>query len=290
MILRAALFALSLMASACAEPASEGPALWRVSDADSSVYIFGSVHVLPADVEWRSAAVEAAFTEAERIVVETDTSPAAQQRIGALAAERGLLPAGETLPALLPPDERTRLEGVARAAGIEPATLTNARPWLAALRLSVSFALARGHSPEYGVETLLVARAEAEGKPVGFVETPEQQVSALADLNPEDELRFLRATLRQIEEEPGALSEMDSAWARGDVEALSRQLDAQVSEAGPAVRDALLTRRNQRFADAIVQELARSDDVLVIVGAAHLLGDDNTIAMLRARGLNVEGP
>jgi uncharacterized protein YbaP (TraB family) len=83
---------------------------------------------------------------------------------------------------------------------------------------------------------------------------------------------------------------LDRAWARGELTELGRQLDAQIGEAGPAVHRALITDRNRAWADQIEQRLAGSGKIFIAVGAAHLVGDGNVVALLRARGIEVEGP
>lgn len=291
--LTAALLAgLAWAVSACAapEPAAPNPALWRIADADSEIWLFGSVHVLPPELEWRSARVNAAFASADELVLETDTSESGAAELAALTLRLGALPAGETLSARLDEHGRAALADAARKIGADPAALDRARPWLAALQISYGYAIQQGHDPNAGVEMVLAAEARAAGKPIGFLETPEQQLRTLADLSPEDELRFLQATLRQLEAQDDQLDELDAAWVRGDTEALFRVIDPQMKEAGRAAYDALLTRRNAAWADEIARRLEGSGDVFIAVGAAHLIGPDSVVAMLRARGIAVEGP
>lgn len=278
----------ALLLAACA-PAPRGPALWRLSDADSTVYLFGTVHVLPPALNWRSARVDAAFADAETIVFEADVenpTPA----FAAMVREKGLLPAGRTLSSMLTPETRALLTRVALQSGVDAAALEPTRPWWAALQISVNYAIAAGGDPAAGVERVLSAEARAAGKPMRFLETPEAQIRALADLSPAAEMRFLETTLAQIAEGRADTDALDQAWASGDVAALARIANEDIAEAGPEAYEALLTARNRAWADQIVRMLEGSDDVFVAVGAAHLVGNDSVIALLRARGLPVEGP
>lgn len=291
--LTSALFAAVLGLTGCARPpeaAAEGPALWRIADADSEIWLFGTVHLLPAETNWQSQRVREAFAAADELVTEADTSPAATAQFQALTAELGTLPPGENLLEQLDPEGRARLERLAREAGFEPAQFQTVRPWLAAMQLSFYHAARRGHTSEAGVETVLAADAQTQNKRRSFLETPAQQIHILADLAPADQIRFLQATMRQIEEEAGILDQMDRAWARGELDDLGEQLDAQIGEAGPAVHQALIVNRNRAWADAIARRLEGEGRIFVAVGAAHLVGDDSVVAMLRARGIEVEGP
>jgi uncharacterized protein len=274
----------------CAKPQEAQPALWRIADADSEIWLFGTVHVLPPDLDWQSERVDAAFAAADELVLETDASPSAGAAFGELTVRHGLLPAGETLSARLGPDARAQLVRAAAKARLDPASLERLRPWFAALQLSVGYAIAHGQDPGAGVETVLFARAQAQSKRVTFLETPEQQIRTLADLSPEDEDRFLLSTLRQMEDDSDTLERMETAWVRGDVEDLQRLIEPELREAGPAAYEALMTRRNAAWADAIARRLEGSDDLFIAVGAGHLVGPDSVIALLRARGVSVEGP
>lgn len=281
-------WALAACAPAAPPPEAPSPALWRIRDADSEIWLFGTVHVLPEHVRWRTPALDAAFAAADALMVETDVAD--QAGFAAAIAPQALLPADARLPALLDGDAAARLARVAAGLGIDPDSLARTRPWLAALRLSTAFAEARGHRAAYGVETVLTAEARAAGKPVRFLESPHAQIEALAGLSRGEEIRFLAAALRQMEQQPGALEAIDAAWARGDVQALEALMNADLAEAGPNVRARLISARNRRWADEIAAELDGAGRVFIAVGAAHLVGADGVPALLRARGIAVEGP
>lgn len=287
-----ALLSLVLALTACTPergPVTE-PALWRISDDDSEIWLFGTVHVLPPDVHWRGPRVSAAFASAEELITETDTSAEAAAAFPALAARHGALPPGPRLSARLADDDRARLARLARAGGLDLRVLDGLRPWLAALQLSFAYAAREGHSADAGVEAVLAADARRSGKRLSFFETPEQQVRFLADLPPAEELRFLTITLRQIEEDRALLDEIDRAWARGDVGELELLLQTQWQEAGATIHDRIILRRNRAWASEIERRLAGEGRIFIAVGAAHLVGDESVIALLRARGIAVEGP
>lgn len=278
-------FALGLAACTAQPTRSEGPALWRIADADSEIWLFGTVHVLPPSLDWGSPRLDAAFDAADELVVETDPDAATT---AALVARYGV--ADAPLSTQLSPTANARLRRICAQLHIDPQSLETARPWLAALRLSFAYAVAHGQSAEAGVEAVLIPRARAAGKPITFLETPEQQIRTLADLSDADQIRFLDAGLRQIEEEGDSLNELDAAWARGDVAALDALARTQLREAGEAPYAALITRRNTAWTAEIQRRLAGSGRIFYAVGAAHLVGEDGVVAQLRAGGISVEGP
>jgi hypothetical protein len=287
----------ALMVSGCTPPSpapgaedQSGPALWRLADEDTTIWLFGTVHLLPPDLEWRSARTDAAFANSSALIVETDTSARAQQRISALVQLHGILPAGESLADRVDAETMTRLNRVAGALELDAQQFTRMRPWLAAMQVSLAFALHDGHSVDAGVEQVLMREAAAQAKPVSYLETSEQQIMALAGLAPAQEARFLTMSLQQIEEEPDALDAIDAAWASGDTEALLGLTEPSMRETGAGFYAALITERNAAWTEVLEARLDAPGEVFVAVGAAHLIGEDSVVAMLRARGYEVEGP
>jgi hypothetical protein len=290
-VLRAAAALLALVALAtCAPKPPPGPALWRLADADSEIWILGTVHVLPPGLQWRSARIDAAFAAAETVWFEAPTDAAARQEIAGLVTTLGVNPPGVTLSSRLPPAERARLARVARSVKLAPESLERARPSLAALQLSVAMLVAQGADPDSGVESVLGAEAARLGKPVAYFETAAEQMHFLADLPPAAETAFLVATLRQIEEEADTADLMDELWVRGDAAQLGHLLNGMIEEAGPEAADALIHRRNAAWAARIDTLMQGRGRIFVAVGAAHVAGPRGVPALLRDKGYTVEGP
>jgi hypothetical protein len=282
---------LAVGLSACADrPAREAratppqPAIWRVADADSEVWLFGSVHMLPRDMRWRTPALDRALAEADVLYFETAAGPEAARDVADVVAARGVAAQGATLSGRLAAPDAARLKRVAAEIGVDLATLERTEPWLAALNLSIAFVARQGHVLEAGVEHVLDGEARRLGLERRYFETPRAQLGLIANLPEADQLSFLRASLRQIEEDASLVDAMDDAWVKGDVEALEAMLMAQLSEAGPAVYEALLRTRNAAWAEEIDRFMQGSGDALVVVGAAHLLGPDSVQALLAEKG------
>lgn len=291
-VLRALVLAAVFLVSACApKPETGGPAMWRLADADSEIWILGTVHVLPRSLKWRNAAIDDAFRRADIVWFEAATDGEDVTReIGALVQRVGVNPPGVTLSSLLAPAEKARLDSVARSVGLDPRGLEGARPWLAALQLSVAMLAREGAEAGSGVESVLEAEAARLGKKVAYFETAAEQMHFLADLPPEVEKRFLLVTLRQIEEDADKTAVMDDLWASGRVEELGRLLADMMDEAGPEVADAIIHRRNAAWAARIDEMMKGEGRVFVAVGTAHLTGPRGVPALLRAKGYAVEGP
>lgn len=274
------------------DPASQGePALWRIADADSEIWLFGSVHMLPPELDWRGPRLDAAFAAADEFVTESEIpGPDAAAAFQAFIDRNGNLPPGQTLRQKLSRGDAERLVSAARDLGYDIAVLDGQRPWLAALQLASADLIRSGQSSEHGVEMVLGAEALRTGKRLSTLETLDEQLSVLSNLAPADEAHFLSVTLAEIGASDDMVAELDRAWASGDVAALEREFETQWRRAGPAVHAAIILNRNRAWADEIERRLDGSGRIFMAVGAAHLIGEGSVVNLLRARGIAVEGP
>lgn len=263
-----------------------GPAMWVIRDADSTLYLFGTVHLLRPTTAWGTERVDAAFDSADKIVLEI-SNPDDEAAVVPLVMQYGLSPA-TPLSSLLTAEEVADLDVAAKAIGLSAAQMDPFRPWFAALTLSVAPLQKAGYDPTSGVELLLKARAEATGKPISGFETVDEQIRILAGFPEEAQLDFLRGTLNDYETATVQLDALVEAWAAGDVDAIEALGVEPMRESGDEIYQALLVRRNTNWADQIQTMLAGSGTVFIAVGAAHLAGDDSVQEILEARGVEVD--
>jgi len=277
--------AIALLSLLLVTPALAQPALWVVKNAHATIYLFGTVHLLPNDTEWRYPALEKALAASDSLTIELiDDDPA---NVQALVLQYGLDP-GHPLSDRLDAAENASLAQAAQAAGLPGGiqTLQIMRPWLAALTLAVAPLLKAGLDPEHGVDKLLKAQMIQAGKPVNGMETSEQQIRFLADLPPDIQLDFLRSTLRDLDKGPAELTELISAWKNGDTATIARIEDADLRQQSPALYQRLLVQRNQVWAGKIVAMLQQPGTIFIAVGAAHLAGPDSVQKQLRKLGID----
>jgi hypothetical protein len=281
-----------LAASGCTAPTLKpvGPAIWHLADKDSDIWLFGTVHLLPPDLNWQSAPVDQAFDAADTIYFETQTDNVAQAKIAALVTTMGHNPAGVTLSSMLPEADRALLAKVSKRVNVDPAAFEGERPWLVGVQLSVAYVMSQGLAPTSGVEHVLDERANKAGKKRAYFETAEEQLSFFANLPRPIEIGFLRATLHEIEDEDENVDLLNKAWARGDVKTLGHYFAGMTGEVGPEVYAVLIRDRNKRWADDIDKMMQGSGKTFIAVGAAHLIGPDSVTALLRKKGYKVEGP
>lgn len=266
--------------------AGQGPALWVVRDADSTIYLFGTVHVLRPDTAWGSPAVDAAFDASSEIWFEI-TNPDDQAAALPLIQQYGVSP-NRPLSSILTADDLAKLDVAARSIGATAAQLDPMRPWLVALTLSVAPLAKAGYDANSGVEIVLRERAVAAGKPVRGLETMEGQLGILAGLSEETQIAFLRSTLEDFEQATVELDRLVAAWATGDTAAIEQIGVIPMMEASPEVYLALLAERNANWATQIETMLEGSGTIFIAVGAAHLVGAESVQKMLEDAGVDVQ--
>lgn len=283
--LLAALIALALPACAPvdARPANaaeayHGPAIWKVADKDTTIYLFGTVHALPKDAQWFSGPVERAYKSSDELVTEIPMD--AQGDANAIAA-RALLPKGQSLRDMMAPAERMKFEEALVGLGLPVEAMDRFEPWYAAMTLSLLPVMQAGYDPQTGAETRL--SAEGADKRKAALETVQQQIDLFDGLPQGAQLAFLKDTVNTVSTAKATLDAMVAEWMKGDADGLAKLLNNELGD--PVLYKRLLTDRNANWAQWIDQRLKQPGTVFIAVGAGHLAGQQSVQEQLRKRGI-----
>ena len=269
-----------------AATAQADPAMWVIRDADSTVYLIGTMHLLKHDSEWNAEKVKKTVHESTELwleVADFDNEAA----LAPLMAKFGVDPQ-HPLSTKLNAEQKKKLETLASSYGIPASLLEPMQPWMAAVMLSAMPILKAGYDPKAGVERMLVAQARAEGDKIRGLETAEEQLGFFASMSEEEQVAFLNDTLDEVDKGIGELDRLAKAWVDGDIETIGRLAIDEIKAKAPAVYEKLLVRRNIAWAEKIEQILKGSGVQQIAVGAAHLAGPDSLQAQLAKRGIKVE--
>lgn len=259
------------------------PALWVVRDTDTTVYLFGTIHVLPPGVQWLDGPVRRAFDASDTLVLEVVTGDKAEMSKAVL----NLAVDGDGPPLTQKLDAGTlaRYRTLLGTLGVSSDTLERFHPWYAAVFLSVAPLEKMGYSADTGVEDVLKRAAKETGKRVQAFETVDEQLGYFAALPEAVQIRYLSTTIDEASKAEDEINRMMRDWSAGNVEALDREMNASLDRL-PEVADALLFRRNARWADWITERMRYPGTVFVAVGAGHLVGDRSVQADLAKQGLH----
>jgi uncharacterized protein YbaP (TraB family) len=275
-------FALFLaVASAKAEPA-----MWVIKDADSTIYLIGTMHLLKHDTEWNAEKVKKAVHESTELwleVADLDNDAA----LAPLMMKLGVDPA-HPLSTKLTEEQHKKLEKIAATYGFPVASLEPMKPWLAALMLAVGPIMKAGYDPKAGVERMLSAQAKAEGDKIRGFETAEEQLQIMAGLSEPEQIAFLTSVFDDLENGIDLVDKLAKAWIDGDLDTITRLSVDDIKNEAPTVYQKFIVRRNIAWSDKIAAMLKGSGVQLIAVGAAHLVGPDSVQAQLAKRGIKVE--
>jgi uncharacterized protein YbaP (TraB family) len=263
------------------------PALWQIKSGNSTIYLFGTVHVLPNDTDWHFPALNQALTQSQVLYIElTDDD---QASMASLVLRYGLDTA-HPLSTQLNESDNAALAKAAQLAALPGgvATLQPMKPWLAALTLSVAPLLKAGLDPAAGVDKQLKSQMTSAGKPVHGLETAEQQIQFLADLPSPMQVAFLRDTLRDADKGTAELLSLVDAWKQGDIAAIAKLENDELKTREPALYQTLIVQRNAQWAGKIKDMMKQPGTVFIAVGAAHLAGPDSVQAQLAKLGITVQ--
>ncbi len=265
------------------------PSLWHVQGRQGDVYLLGSVHILPPDVQWRSPPIQDAIARADVFAFEVPQDKKSQAQVQALIAAKGYLPPGQSLRPLLKKSAQADFDAALASSGLAPSAVENTRPWLAGLQLLFAQIAKLKFAVENGVDSQLIAEAERAGKPLRYLETIEQQFALLAPDDRALEMEEFEAGLKDLKDIGGEIQPMVNAWSKGDQKTLDRLINGDLDRF-PKARKALLDDRNKAWVPQIAAMLKEKQTVMVTVGAGHLTGPKGLPALLRKAGYKVVGP
>lgn len=260
------------------------PALWKVYDADTTVYLFGTIHLLPKGMEWHGPKLDAAMKASQDLVLETVIDdPAA---LGAIMMKLGTSPGLPPVLDRVPPAIRPKLKATIEKTGLPLTTLDGMETWAASLVISTASLRSAGLDHDEGAEAQLTNAFRKAGKPVAGLETPAQQLGYFDGLSEEAQRKFLVSVADGSDRMAKEFAAMIGAWRKGDVKKIALTFDDEMRESAE-LADILLYKRNQRWAAWIKQRMDKPGTVFVAVGAGHLAGKQSVEDLLAKQGLKV---
>lgn len=267
------------------------PLLWKATHGQHTLYLLGSFHLLKPDDYPLSADVDAAFADAEQLVLELSGDELSSPALGQAMYAAARLPDGQTLEQRLNPSTWQALVDYAHAHNLPVESFQHLEPWLVAISVSLQEMVAQGLDPKLGLDVHFIEMARQAGKPVTGLERGQQQIDMLDGMTPLEQEQYLAETL----DDAGATGAAESArlhdaWRDGDIATLRDGMAADMKREYPQLYQRINVARNDAWVPKLAQRLEGpgDDDTLVVVGALHLLGPDGVVEKLRAKGYAVE--
>lgn len=268
--------------------------LWKVSDENSSVWLFGSIHFADSSFYPLPSEIENAFRNSTALAVEMDISDSeTQEKTAEEFLKEGMFTDGRTLKDVLPDSLWKTLDSISTTLGMKTENFLPMRPWMAATLIASAAIASTGIQQELGIDMVMLDSAYAQGKEIIALETPEEQVESLSkSKGPEetDGIAYLESTFREYSKLNQMIKEVISAWKRADVVSLQKSLsaDQNMNESEKRLNERMFNQRNKKMKKEILNFLENDKQVFVVVGVGHLILENNLLEMLSENGLKIQ--
>jgi uncharacterized protein YbaP (TraB family) len=264
-----------------------GPALWKVSGAETSIYIFGSVHALKPGTVWLSEDLHRKISSATAVYMEVSAEEQQPEVLVRLIRRYGLLSQGDSLKKHLPDNIYVKLGAALGQLGVPESAYDRFKPWTADMVYTSSKFDQAGYSPKAGVEATILGVARAGHVPVEGLETAEFQIALLSSLTEPEVIEMLKDDLVDKDQIATVMGRLTASWSSGDVNDLATFF-AEDTGADPELRRKMFTDRNASWVVKIRAIMDKPGNYVVVVGAGHLVGPESLIALLQKAGVPVE--
>jgi len=265
------------------------PAIWKMSDEDTNIYFFGTVHILPKDVKWKSDKLDSIIADMDMLYFEADViSPEGQQAMMPLIMKYAAYTDGTTLTEALGDDLGIVSDALQKVGVPSMDAVDQFKPWMVGVQMQMAQLMKDGYDPMSGVEMVLDAEASKRKIPYGFLETVEDQMKMISGGTDKEQIEGLVFAAKTMDLGKETLDVLVAEWADGDVAGMSAMISDPVAIGGKDAYDRLLTQRNANWVPEIEAILEKPGTKLVAVGAAHLIGPDSVLKMLEKKGHKIE--
>lgn len=262
--------------------------LWRVSDSGgATAHLLGSVHVLKEGVYPLSSTIEEAFKASKVLVEEVDLDEMNDPATMIQLMAKAMLPDNQTLDMVVSAETFEAVRTRAAAGNVPLGMIQRMKPWTAGVTLAAAELTRAGFDSDLGIDKHFFDRAKGAGMPFRPLETLAYQFDRLDGLSSALQEQSLEVMLADIDSQVANVETMIAAWRKGDTSTLENLLAEGTKEA-PEIRERLLVERNRNWIPHIAKCLAADDKCFVVVGAAHLVGPDSVVALLKEAGYTVE--
>ncbi len=265
---------------------SAKPALWKLADKDTTIYLFGTIHVLPKALKWRTLKFDKAAASSSALVLEVADLDD-QAKTAAIFVKAAQSPGLPPILSRIPADRKDKLLKLAEKSGISVAYMDQLETWAVAIALSSGGLKELGLDPDDGTESQLQTLFKAGKKPISGLETAEQQLGFFDTLPEAAQRTFLVSLIDDSNDMKAEFAAMIASWTKGDEKAIALSFDDEL-KLSPELMDTLLRKRNERWTAWIAKRMEKPGTIMIAVGAGHLAGADSVQAMLARKGLRAK--
>jgi len=267
--------------------AQEKSFLWKVDSHQNSLYILGSIHLLNKEAYPLKQSIENAFEQTNKLVLEIDLRSANSDKVQQLMLQKGASSDGTVLHQNVSKETYESVAMRAKELGIDIRLLNSFKPWIVATMMAAVKLQQLGFDSKLGIDRYFADRAIRSNKPIGGLETAEFQLGLFDQFSAKEQELLLRQSMNEMDHLERNVAEIVRAWKSGDIGSLEKHLLAGMRDY-PEIHQKVIEDRNRRWLPQIEGILSRGENALIVVGAAHLVGTNGVIQLLKSRGYKVE--
>lgn len=268
-----------------AQDAQDAPFLWKVQAGGTTHYLLGSMHLMPGSAYPLPASIEHAYAQTQGLILETDPAALEAPELQARMVDAGVT--GRGLVKEIDAALYARVRRQAEASDLPASVCDRFKAWFCALSLTLYEFQRAGMEPQFGIDQHFYRRAMADHRQVSWLEEADTQFQLFSNMDRTLSAQFLASSLDDLSHEQWSPAALMQVWRRNDSTALATLLASTKIEF-PQTYARLLADRNRAWMRTLVGRLHGRTPQLVVVGAAHLVGPDSVVTMLRAQGLSAE--
>jgi len=266
---------------------SADTSVWVATSGANKVYLGGTVHLLrPGDYPLPEE-YEQAYTDSERLFFETDVSSMNDMSVQASMLQQLTYSDSRSLNTVLSAEAYESLANHLNSVGMPIMMMEKFKPGLVVSTLQLLEFQKLGFTPQ-GVDVYFNNRALSDAKTVGELESVQDQINYIANMGEGNESEFILLSLNDLEEISSSIEGLITAWREGDIQALAELFVDDMKSESEDLYNSLLLERNQNWLPIIERMFSEGGNEFVLVGAAHLVGEDGLLSLLQARGYQIE--
>jgi len=261
--------------------------LWATNGKANTVYLLGSIHLMKSDAYPLPDAIEKGYQDSQVVVFEADMEAMTNPEFQTKMLLTGVYSEGQTLKQNVSAETYGMFQKKMEEIGLPVEQFSRFKPWLCAMTIGVVALQRLGFDPSYGIDTHFFSKAKKDGKRIDFFEEADYQLGLFTAMNQREQEAFLRQTLRDLEVIEQMADEMVTSWKTGDAARLQSVMSISFKEY-PEIYHRLVLKRNNEWMPKMKNLLSLNENVLVIVGAGHLVGLESALDLLTKQGYSID--
>ena len=268
---------------------SSNSSLWRITkNGELEGYLVGSIHLMKSNAYPLDPVFDKAFTRSNLTVFELNFDQLRSQ-LPALQRQLGISEDGKPLQETLPTETYNKLQSVANRIGLPLARLQPMEPWLASLAVTNKLFQESEYNPNLGIDRHFFEKAKEADQMRIALETPKEQFKLFDELSKEQQIKFLHHSLAQSQRMIKQLDQIVAAWEQGEITTMEQIMLNPMQNRFPEIYQTVIVERNRQWLVEIQQILQEQGKrPLIVVGAAHLPGNQGLIQQLRDQGYTLK--